>query len=101
MNLISTTLPESTLATIIGCTFSDDRWDLIQENYSQKLVANYVYYKTKLTNFKHGSRPVYEYFKDAKSLSYALAAIGEAVPHKNLAQHVLCGVGTEYDKLIV
>lgn len=40
-SLISMTLFESTIPTIIGCTSSVDIWTLIQEDYSKKIVANW------------------------------------------------------------
>src|SRR4051812_27383802 len=79
MSLISATLTEPILATVIGCTSSADMWSILDEYFSQQSNANRAYYKTKLANLKRGSRFVSEYLSEAKSLSDALAAIGDPV----------------------
>src|SRR3954464_612999 len=100
MSLLSATLSESSLAMIIGCQTSAEIWSIIKEYHSQQSTANCSYYKTKLTNLKRGSRTISEYLQEAKSLSDALAAIGEPIPNKDLIQIVLRELGREYDLLV-
>src|SRR3954470_18336538 len=100
MSLISATLTEPILATVIGCTSSADMWSILDEYFSQHSNANRADYKTKLANLKRGSRSVSEYLSEAKSLSDALAAIGDPVPDEELVQTGLRGLGSDYDLIV-
>lgn len=73
VSLISATPSESILATVIRCTSSAKLWSLIQENYSQQSIANISFCKKRIT-----TRSITEYRQEAKYISNALAAIGEA-----------------------
>lgn len=98
--LISATLSDSTLSTIIGCKFSAKMRDMLQEYFFRQSNANCTYYKTKLANFKSGSRSTSEYLQEAKFLLDALANIGDHIPDKDLIQIVLHGLGDGYDMLV-
>lgn len=69
--------------------FSAEIWSLIQENYSQKYIANISFYKEQLINHDHGSCFVTKYLWKSKCISDALAAIDEPISNKDLITSVL------------
>uniref|UniRef100_A0A2N9JAD8 Integrase catalytic domain-containing protein n=1 Tax=Fagus sylvatica TaxID=28930 RepID=A0A2N9JAD8_FAGSY len=100
VSIISTTLSEPMLASIIGCKTSAAIWSVIQEHFSQKSIANSSLYCKRLINLVRGTRPISKYLQEAKSTVDAFAAIGEPVSNKDLVNVVLGGLGSDFDMLI-
>ena len=100
VSIISTTLSEHMLASVIGCKTSAAIWSVIQEHFSQKSVANSSLYRKRLINLVRGTHPISKYLQEAKSTVDAFAAIGEPVSNKDLVNAVLGGLDSDFDMLV-
>ncbi|KAG5620451.1 hypothetical protein H5410_005669 [Solanum commersonii] len=77
---------------------SRDIWNSLQRRYMDASQEKSVKLKRQLTTLhKTDSMSVDQYHREAKQIVNSLAAINSPVPSQNLIDHVLLGLGKEYD----
>ena len=71
------TIEKDVLAQIIHCESSSEVWSVLENLYSQQIVAKSFQLKQQLRSMKKNDLSVNEYVLKLKSIGHALATIGE------------------------
>ncbi|KAH0698710.1 hypothetical protein KY284_012925 [Solanum tuberosum] len=95
------TLSREVLMDVHLLPTSCDIWNSLQRRYMDASQEKSVELKRQLTTLhKTDSMSVDQYHREAKQIVNSLAAINSPVPSQNLIDHVLLGLGKEYDTLV-
>ncbi|KAI5343099.1 hypothetical protein L3X38_010975 [Prunus dulcis] len=100
ISILRVTLSESVLPQVIGFSTSKEIWDCLQQNFSQQSLANSAQLKFRLFSLTKGSKSIFEYLAQAKSLADELTAIQEPVSNSDLVTYVLRGLGLDYQMIV-
>lgn len=98
---ILSSLSESVLVTMVGLNSSYDMWQSLELNFSSQSKARVMQYKIQLQNLKKGSTSMREYLNKVKACCDTLAAAGQKLSEEDQILHVLAGLGSEYDAVMV
>lgn len=98
---ILSSLSESILVSMVGLNNSYDMWQCLEVNFSSQSKARIMQHKVQLQNLKKGSLNMREYLNKVKACCDTLAAAGQKLSEEDQILHILAGLGSEYDAVMV
>ncbi|KAL5730343.1 hypothetical protein ACHQM5_003176 [Ranunculus cassubicifolius] len=100
VSYITSTLTEQILSLVVGKKTSKSVWECFKNHFAQQSVANAANLRFQLLSISKGTKNVSEYLQHAKSLSDALASIGEPVSNIDIVTSILRGLGPDYSMIV-
>ncbi|KAK6138883.1 hypothetical protein DH2020_027375 [Rehmannia glutinosa] len=94
-------LSESVLILVVGLDSSADIWRCLETNFSSQSKARMMQYKLQLQTLKKGTLSMREYLGKAKAACDALASAGQKLSEEDQLLHILSGLPSEYNPVIV
>ncbi|KAK6131759.1 hypothetical protein DH2020_034493 [Rehmannia glutinosa] len=98
---ILSSLSESILILMVGLSSSSEIWNAIDTHFSSQSNAKVMEYKLKLSTLKKENIPMREYLNKIKHCFDLLAAAGKKLSEEDQIMHVLTGLGSDYNALMV
>ncbi|CAA0834855.1 Unknown protein, partial [Striga hermonthica] len=94
-------LSESILISVIGLNSSNEIWKALEASFSTRSKARTMHYRIQLQNLKKGNLNIKEYVNKIKVCCDTLAAGGHVITEQDQIMHILIGVSSEYDAVVV
>ncbi|KAL3644258.1 Helix-loop-helix protein 2 [Castilleja foliolosa] len=98
---ILSSLSESILPLMIGLNSSSEIWSVLERNFASQSKAKTLQYKLQLQTTKKGNSSMRDYLAKIKMCCDLLATTGNAVSQSDQIMHILSGLGSEYDPVMV
>lgn len=98
---IQSSLTESTVILVVGMKTSRDMWHALQTNFGNQSKTKIMQYKLQLQTLKKDALPMTEYLSKIKTCCDLLGAAGCRITEEDQILHILSGLGTEYDSVMV
>ncbi|KAL3652810.1 hypothetical protein CASFOL_002491 [Castilleja foliolosa] len=98
---ILSSLSENILALMIGLSSSSQIWHVLESNFASQSKAKTLQYKLQLQTTKKGNLSMREYLAKVKMCCDLLATTGNPVSQSDQLMHILSGLGSEYDPVMV
>lgn len=98
---ILSSLSDSLLVIMVGLESSREMWEALELNFASHSKARLMQYKLQLQTLKKGSMPMREYLNKNKACCDTLAAAGQKISEEDQVLHILSGLGSEYDAVMV
>ncbi|KAK6141727.1 hypothetical protein DH2020_024529 [Rehmannia glutinosa] len=90
-------LTENMLITTVGLKTSKDVWQTLETAFGNQNSAKIM----QLQTLRKGTMPMREYLNKVKSCCDMLSAVGKQVEEWDQVCHILSGLGSEYDPVMV
>ncbi|KAK9056783.1 hypothetical protein SSX86_024146 [Deinandra increscens subsp. villosa] len=84
---------------IASAPTAKDAWDRLSSSFASTSRTRIISLKTKLTTNPKGTRSIYEYLKDMRSISDELALVQNPISDEDLMVYILSQLGDEYTPL--
>lgn len=94
-------MSEGVQGQMIGCTSSTQIWARISQLFASRSRARVMQYKLQLQTLKKGTLSMKDYLDKIKGCIDILAARGHTLSEEDQILHVLGGVGTEFDSVVI
>lgn len=86
---------------IVGLENSRDIWDALELSFASQTKAKIMQYKLQLQTLKKGNLSMREYLNQIKYCCDILGAAGKKINEDDQILHVLSGLGSEYNPVMV
>lgn len=98
---IQSSLTEAVMIMVVGLTTSASIWHALETNFSSQSRAKVMQYKLQLQTLKKDSMSMTEYLSKVKTCCDLLNFVGHHVSDEDQIMHILNGLGSEYDAVMV
>ncbi|KAL3634153.1 hypothetical protein CASFOL_021207 [Castilleja foliolosa] len=98
---ILSSLSESILPLMIGLASSSEIWAVLERNFASQSKAKTLQYKMQLQTTRKGNMSMRDYLAKIKMCCDLLATTGNPVSCNDQIMHILSGLGSEYDPVMV
>ncbi|CAA0829640.1 Unknown protein, partial [Striga hermonthica] len=98
---LMSSLSEGILVMMVGLNTAQEIWETIESNFASQSSARIMQYKLKLQTLKKAGLTMREFLNRIKNHCDVLAIAGEKVSEQNQILHILTGLGSEYDSVVV
>ncbi|CAA0831765.1 Unknown protein, partial [Striga hermonthica] len=94
-------LSENVLVTTVGLSTSRQIWDSLRSGFASHSLAKQMQLKLELQTLKKGSMKMRDYYNKVKGICDLLAAAGQRIDEGDQILHLLAGLGSEYNPVVV
>ncbi|CAA0818418.1 Unknown protein, partial [Striga hermonthica] len=100
-SLMLSSLSESILILTVGLGLSKEMWSALENNFATQSQAKIMQYKILLQTLKKTGIAMKDYLNKMKSYCDVLTSVGHVIPENDQVLHVLSGLPSEYDVVVV
>ena len=100
LDWLFSTIDKEVLAQVIHCESSAEVWSVLENLYSQEIVAKSFQLKQQLRFIRNNDLSINDYILKIKTIGHALAAIGEPLNDKELLMAILYGLDSDYEIVV-
>lgn len=98
---LQSSLSEGIMVLVVGLSSTSDIWRALETNFSSQSKAKLMQYKLQLQTLKKDNLSMSEYLTKIKTCCDLLGSAGYKVSADDQILHVLAGLGSEYDPVMV
>ncbi|KAK6134026.1 hypothetical protein DH2020_032230 [Rehmannia glutinosa] len=98
---ILSSLSESILIQMVGLYTSREIWHNLEVNFTGQSKEKLLHYTMKLQTLKKGSLSMRDYLNQMKNCFDLLASAGKRITETEQVMHIMSGLGSEYDAIMV
>ncbi|KAK6122801.1 hypothetical protein DH2020_043463 [Rehmannia glutinosa] len=98
---ILSSLSENILVLMVGLSSSNEIWCVLETNFASQSKAKTLQYKLQLQTTRKGNLSMREYLSKIKTCCDVLASTGNIISPTDQIMHILSGLGSEYDPVMV
>lgn len=98
---LQSSLAEGIMVNIVGLTTSSSIWKALETNFASQSRAKVMQYKLQLQTLRKNSLSMSEYLSKVKACCDLLNSVGYNVSEGDQILHILNGLGSEYDPVVV
>ncbi|KAK6129825.1 hypothetical protein DH2020_036411 [Rehmannia glutinosa] len=98
---ILSSLSQSMLILMVGLTTAKDIWQTIETHFASQYQAKLLQYNLKLQTLRKENLSMRDYLGKMKGCFDLLASAGERLSEKDQVLHILAGLGSEYNVVMV
>ncbi|KAK6122928.1 hypothetical protein DH2020_043328 [Rehmannia glutinosa] len=94
-------LSDTMLVLMVGLNTSREIWHTLEKNFASQSRAKFMQYKLQLQTLRKANMSMREYLSKIKACCDNLASAGHIVSEEDQILHILSGLGSEYDPVMV
>ncbi|KAK6141030.1 hypothetical protein DH2020_025211 [Rehmannia glutinosa] len=98
---ILSSLSDSILTLMVGLESAKEIWHTLETNFTSQNTAKQMQLKLQLQTLRKNNMSIRDYLSKMKGLFDALAAAGKKIDESDQVMHILGGLGSEYNSVVV
>lgn len=94
-------ITEGIMVKMVGNDSASELWNSLTLTFATQSKAKIMQYKLQIQTLKKGTMSMHEYLTKMKAYCDVLASIGHKIYDEDHILHIISGLGTEYDPVMV